>query len=125
MKLNNYDVIRQSRTQSDCINIDPLNAEEIKSALLSIKPKVVINLIALTNVDQCETKPVLAYKANYLPAYNIANAIKENDPSIKSIYISTDQLYCKNGYSKEHSIQPLNIYSQTKYLEILQLGIIL
>jgi len=85
-----------------------------KSLIKKYSPEVVINTIALTDVDKCEEHPEEAYNLNVVTAYNISRAVQ--DKKIKLVHISTDQLYdgLKSNYSEEDVTNPINVYGKTK-----------
>ena len=102
--------------------VDPV---ALSNLLYLVRPKVVINCIALTDVDQCELNPKLADELNHLLPQALARICAEL--GIYLIHISTDHydsplrtprkeddtLFGINKYGKtkmqgENSIQALN-----------------
>jgi len=80
------------------------------------KPDIIINTIALTDVNYCESNVMDAYKSNTQVIKNIASYYETEDCKFYLIQISTDQIYFGEGPHKENSIcQPVNVYSLTKY----------
>ncbi len=79
-----------------------------------IKPDIIINLIALTNVDQCEVKKKLAQKSNTLFVKNLVTAIKISSKDIYLVHISTDQVYSGRGNHRENIASPVNYYGISK-----------
>ena len=80
-----------------------------------LQPEVIINLIAATNVDQCERLPELAYELNSEVVKAIAGVnlvCKTYTPHI--IHISTDQVYAGLGPHKEARPRPCNVYGASK-----------
>jgi len=88
----------------------------LSNQILQINPDIVINTIALTNVDYCERDPDLAYKSNVVTAKNIA--VVCDQLSIPLVHFSTDHLFAGNEpYASEaSSCIPLNIYASTKLM---------
>jgi dTDP-4-dehydrorhamnose reductase len=83
--------------------------------LVKIEPEVIVNLIAATNVDQCEQFPDIAYELNSEVAKNIALASRDfigNSPHI--IHISSDQVYDGLGPHLESWPKPCNKYGASK-----------
>lgn len=83
--------------------------------IAKLKPDLIINLIAETNLDYCEKKKFFCKKINFLITKNISEMCGKYN--INQIYISTDQLYDdvkKNNHEKNTIIQ--NNYSKNKYL---------
>jgi dTDP-4-dehydrorhamnose reductase len=66
-----------------------------------IKPKVIINCAAMTNLELCELHPVLAYHYNVYGTKNVSEAAKEVKAFM--VHISTN-----------YAINPLNEYSWSK-----------
>src|SRR5450830_2101776 len=59
-----YRVIRQSRRVGADICFDPLDEVAVRSAIADHRPDAVINLIAESSVDICQTDMRQAYRAN-------------------------------------------------------------
>lgn len=80
----------------------------------TLKPDIIINTAGLTNIDECEKNPELAYKLNVKTTQNIAKASKAS--SAKLVHISTDHLFDGTAklYSEEAKTNPLNEYAKTK-----------
>ena len=77
--------------KTDRVNWHRLNATDIVSInelIYLLRPKVVINCIALTDVDKCESYPKLAADLNYLLPQTLAKICSEI--GIYLIHISTD-----------------------------------
>lgn len=99
----------------DGLNITDLNS--VKKCISEIKPDLVINSAAYTNVDGCEENYDLAFKVNSLGARNIAMGCE--DIGAKLIHISTDYVFEGKGEKpyKESDIPcPISAYGKTKFL---------
>jgi dTDP-4-dehydrorhamnose reductase len=110
-----YRVLKQSRGNSGDICCDPTDKEEITRLLISIQPVAVINLVALSNVDTCETDLSEAYMANVRSVEVLVFAILETQSRPHLIHISTDHVYKGTGPHIESSVSPINNYAMTKY----------
>ena len=108
------EIHRQGRNEGSMHKIDPINLNECDLIIKKIKPDIIINLIASTNVDECESNPKLAKIANTLIVENIKNSISLNNQNIYLIHISTDQVYSGPGPHFENNPNPINIYAKTK-----------
>jgi dTDP-4-dehydrorhamnose reductase len=81
-----------------------------------IRPDVVINLAAITDVDGCEdTKKELAERINGYGAGVVARLCKEHD--IRFVHLSTDYVF--DGaktlpYKENDPTNPLSVYGKTK-----------
>ena len=109
------DVFRQGRHSKADFIIDLTSQQEILNFLNKFKPDVIINLIALTNVDYCEENPLEAFISNSKIVENISNAITKCKIKIRLIHFSTDQVYDGNGNHFENIANPINVYGITKY----------
>jgi dTDP-4-dehydrorhamnose reductase len=77
-------------------------------------PDAIVHLVALTNVDQCETDPKSAYNLNVRALENICSWIRTRHPECKLINISTDQVYDGTHPSAESEIVLRNVYAWSK-----------
>ncbi len=102
------------------INFEKNNIEKL---ILNQKPTIIINCIALTDVDKCNYDIQKAYSANVKTIGDITRSIKKNNFNCKLVHISTDQVYnsleTKRG-NFESDINLNNIYSITKYMGELE-----
>ena len=119
-----YDFIKKkfhvkivTRQKKNGIYLKYYNLKNLKKIISKETPDVIINTIALTNVDKCEVKKKLAYDANVKITKLISNAIislKYKKPFF--IHISSDQVYSGLGPHNEKKPKPINYYSKTKLL---------
>tara|TARA_Y100000768_G_scaffold388882_1_gene388242 strand:+ start:8802 stop:9674 length:873 start_codon:yes stop_codon:yes gene_type:complete len=86
---------------------------KVNFLLDKIKPDIIINLAALTNVDLCEKDKRKANKLNYKIPHNLNNWIKKNKKTYL-IHFSTDQVYSRKGPHKENQVKIINNYARTK-----------
>ena len=113
-----YNVYRQGRGPDSQIKTDLLDCNKILDILHKIKPICVINLIAETNVDLCESNPETAFIANSLIPKKLSKAVSKYSDKLRFIHFSTDQLYNSKNFLDNHEDNPnlINVYSITKYL---------
>ncbi len=90
-----------------------LNYKNLYTIIKEERIERIVNLIALTDVNQCELYPHEAYLSNVQTVEKIINAIKLS--KVPLIHISTDHLYNTPGKSKEIDINICNTYALTKY----------
>ena len=88
---------------------------QVKTVLDLMKPEVIINLAALTNVDECEQHPQKAYLSNVRIVENLSKWIKESQNASHLIQISTDHMYDGSILHKENDITLSNYYAFSKY----------
>jgi len=109
-----YEVLVHGSSTHGDVQCDLTNRESVFALLKSTKPDCVVNLVALTNVDQCEQEPHAAYMLNVRTVENLAAALQEGD-SAHLVHISTDQVYDSPGPHREEDVYLKNIYALTKY----------
>jgi dTDP-4-dehydrorhamnose reductase len=108
-----HEVSRQGRNSDADIQLDPYDSKSIGKLITSLKPDLVVNLNALTDVDYCESHKSEAFLANT----RTVELLGENVSGSRSkfLHISTDQVYTSSGFQEEVDALPSNIYSLTKY----------
>lgn len=110
-----YRVFKQSRGQHGDLCCDPTNKDEVEKQLNSVQPDSVINLIALSNVDTCETDLRAAYQTNVHCVEILSTVIMKMSVKPHLVHISTDHLYQGNGPHDECTASPINLYALTKF----------
>lgn len=101
----------------DLEDLDITDISKVKEYIGSLKPDIVINPAAFTNVDGCEKDSDLAFKVNALGARNLAIACEMIEA--KLVHISTDYVFQGNGtepYSEYDLPDPVSIYGKSKLL---------
>ncbi|ETI91181.1 MAG: dTDP-4-dehydrorhamnose reductase [Clostridium butyricum DORA_1] len=113
---------------SECINnsqvfdfdvdkLDITDLKSVKNVLNTIKPDVVINCAAATNVDGCESDEDFAFKVNALGPRNLAIVCEEI--GAKLVQVSTDYVFSGVGEKPltEYDLTaPYSVYGKTKLL---------
>lgn len=105
------DVIEQAGISA----LDITKVENVLAAVRSIKPDVIINCAAYTNVDQCEKQWNLAYQINTIGPRNLS--IAAADVKAKIIHVSTDYVFDGKGtrpYTEFDAVGPVSAYGKTK-----------
>jgi dTDP-4-dehydrorhamnose reductase len=108
-------VIGAARSGADR-TIDVTNESALQSLIVNENPDIIVNTIAITNLDYCEKNPSLAYLTNTRPASIVAKICSKIDAS--SIHISTDHYYTGDKRKKHTETSPvtlINEYARTKY----------
>jgi dTDP-4-dehydrorhamnose reductase len=111
-----YEVVRHGRSGAADVNCDLSKCTETSEMLDAVRPDIILNLVALTNVDQCEEQVQLAYLVNVRSVENLA--AWQNHPDNKQcrlVHISTDQVYDGAGPHAEDDVVITNTYALTKY----------
>ena len=92
-----------------------LNYDILLAQIKKINPDIIINCIALTNIDKCEKQVKKSFFLNCkLPS--ILSLVCSN-LNIKFVHFSTDQLFGKNLRKKNEKTKPspISIYGKHKY----------
>jgi dTDP-4-dehydrorhamnose reductase len=99
----------------DLKELDLTDSAQIKRSLAELKPELVINCAAYTEVDAAEDKADLAFAVNATAPKVIAEEQARRGGAI--IHISTDYVFdgTKNGeYIESDPPNPLSVYGRTK-----------
>lgn len=109
-----HKVTRLGHTQAADLNADLASYEQAAQALDQSQPEVIINLVALTNVDRCEKHPQEAYLRNVRPVENLCLWMQAADRPCHFIQISSDQVYDGVGPHTEGELTIRNHYAMSK-----------
>jgi len=104
-------------TALDVDELDITNLIEVKKKIAILKPDVLINCAAATNVDGCESNENFAFKVNSIGPRNLAIASAEIDA--KLVQISTDYVFSGVGdrpLTEYDLTSPCSVYGKTKLL---------
>ena len=96
--------------------LDITNCDQVSSVCNELRPDVIINAAAYTNVDGAEANPELAYQVNAVGQRNLAFAAE--NIGAKICYISTDYVFngqATSPYNEYSNTEPLGVYGQSKY----------
>jgi dTDP-4-dehydrorhamnose reductase len=101
---------------SDIEECDIRNTNVLIEEICSKQPTLVFHLAAMTDVDECERHPELAYSINTLGTRNVALACQNCGATM--VYINTGSIY--NGekstpYTEFDKPDPINVYGKSKY----------
>jgi dTDP-4-dehydrorhamnose reductase len=95
--------------------LDIRSESQCQDLISKLRPKVVINAAAWTDVDLAESDEESAYKVNAVGALNLARA--SQSVSAVLVHISTDYVF-SGDYSGPHEIEflcePISAYGRTK-----------
>jgi dTDP-4-dehydrorhamnose reductase len=89
-------------------------AADTAALLESVRPAVVVNLAALTDVDRCEVEPAQAYRLNVQSVEHLAAGLRHQLPGSHLVQLSTDQVYDGPGPQREDSVCIRNVYALSK-----------
>ena len=96
-------------------NLDITNLTQVKENIKSIKPDVVINAAAYTNVEQAELEPQKAFSINETAVRNLAIVAREI--SSKFVHFSTDYVFSganEKPWKIGDEVKPLSVYGRSK-----------
>lgn len=114
-KLSN-EIVSAEVFAADVETLDITNLEQVKRYLNEVKPDVVINCAAFTNVDGCEENIDAAFKVNAIGPRNLAMVCEELGAKI--VNVSTDYVFDgepKEAQLREYDIaNPKSVYGKSK-----------
>lgn len=107
---------RLTNCSKDDFKIDIRDKNSIFNVLEKIKPDIIINCVAITDLDFLEEHPEVGFEINSEGSKNIA--IVSEKYGAKLIHISTDSVFDgkKGMYDENDSVNPINVYAKTKLL---------
>ncbi len=107
---------RLTNCSKDDFKIDIRDKNLIFDVLERIKPDLIVNCVAITDLDFLEDNPEIGFEINSEGSKNIALASKKYN--VKLIHISTDSLFDgeKGMYDESDHPKPINVYAKTKLL---------
>jgi len=95
---------------------DLRNPGQLVDLVERLRPRVIINAAAYTQVDQAESEPELAYKINAQAVATLADAARRVGALL--VHFSTDYLFDGGGdrpWREEDRPAPLNVYGLSKW----------
>lgn len=100
---------------TNTIDCDISDIRKTNKIVNEFKPDIILNLAAMTDLENCETNKDDCYGSNTIGAINLFNYCKDNN--IPYVFISTAGIF---GNDKEHYIeedipQPLSSYGKSKF----------
>ena len=99
----------------DIEEIDITSFESTRRVLLTLKPQVVVNAAAYTDVDGCETRRELAMQVNGEGVAHLALAVREI--GAKLVHVSTDYVFDgkkESPWLEDDPTNPLSVYGESK-----------
>ena len=99
----------------DVEEIDITDLASVQRVLVTLKPRLVVNAAAFTNVDGCETQAELALQVNGEGVAHLAMITKEIGATL--VQISTDYVFDGgkgSPYLEDDPTAPLSIYGESK-----------
>ena len=100
---------------TDVAELDITNASAVLCATEEIKPEVIINCAAYTNVDKAEDDEQTAHLINCTAVENLAAAAKQTGALL--VHVSTDYVFdgtSRTPYRESDTVAPINHYGEGK-----------
>jgi dTDP-4-dehydrorhamnose reductase len=94
-----------------------LSKNNFLNLIYKIKPSIIVNLAAYTNVEKAEIEKKKTKQINYLSVKKLVRYCETNET--KLIHISSDYIFKSNKkrlISENEKKNPINFYGYTKYL---------
>jgi dTDP-4-dehydrorhamnose reductase len=102
--------------------LDVTDEAAVAEAVASVRPALVVNAAAGTDVDGCESDPDGAHRANALGPWWLARACERTGATL--VTFSTDYVFggtapfgpggAPRGYSEDDPVAPLSVYGRSK-----------
>jgi dTDP-4-dehydrorhamnose reductase len=102
--------------------LDITDEASVAEAVAELRPALVVNAAAATNVDGCESDPVAAHRANALGPWWLARACERTGATL--VTFSTDYVFSgvapsgpgggPRGYVEHDPVAPLSVYGRSK-----------
>ena len=99
----------------DVEDLDITDNDACRAYFISNMPDICINCAAYTNVDDCETNQLDAFKVNAMGARNLARACEL--VGAKFVHVSTDYVFSGEGdtpFCEYDAVAPQSVYGKTK-----------
>ena len=100
---------------ADHKTLDITDIQAVRAAITALRPDIVVNCAAYTDVDKAESKPEIAMRVNGLGPRNLALACEATGAVL--LHISTDYVFDgeKEGpYEIWDTPNPINVYGKSK-----------
>jgi dTDP-4-dehydrorhamnose reductase len=104
----------ESNTENEYYTLDISQFSQLQALFHKVKPDVVINTAAMTNVDQCESEQALCHAINVNAVKYLCGLCLENQARL--IHISTDFIFdgTAGPYQEQDQPNPLSVYGRSK-----------
>jgi len=115
LKLAGHNVVTVGRSATNDFRCGVGDLKSVSSLFDELQPDIVINLVALTDVDLCEFDPRQAFWVNVRVTENIVFWIESAVKKCHLVQMSTDQVYDGTGPHFESDVMLSNYYAFSKY----------
>ena len=110
LKKSNHEVL-----ETDIEELDITQIDKVYEIVKTLKPEIILNFAAYTQVDKAEQEPEKAFLINGAGTQNLALICR--DFNIDLLHISTDYIFDgekKSPYTPFDSPNPINVYGLSK-----------
>ena len=99
---------------TEYVRLDITVRKDVREAVGTLNPSVIINCAAMTNVDACETERDMAWKINVGGVEHLVEAARAKGAMI--VHVSSDYVFDgKSGpYTEDDRPEPLSYYGKSK-----------
>jgi dTDP-4-dehydrorhamnose reductase len=111
-----HTVFCQGRRDMAQYKFEPDDSDKLIELIRLEEVDIIINLVALTDVDFCEENLQEAYRANVGVVEAIVQSIERSPSGLQPhlVQISSDQVYDEEGPHTEDHVDPCNVYALSK-----------
>lgn len=95
--------------------LDVSDGQRLQEVLRRLRPRVVVNAAAFTHVDDCERRPVDAFRVNALAVRDLAIVCAEM--GVRLVHVSTNYVFDgarDRPYDEDDPPAPLSVYGTSK-----------
>lgn len=97
-------------------DVDLSDDAALEALVLELRPSMIVNCVAVTSLDLCETNPALAFAVNARIPGLLAPLAGELDAQL--VHISSDHYFTGDGarkHTEEAEVKLVNDYARSKY----------
>ena len=115
LKKYGHNIVTQARVGDADYLVDLVDKSNVFEFLTIIRPALIVNLVGLTSVENCQEQTNAAYLVNTRTVENLAQWIQQAGTACHLIQISTDHVYDGIGPHTEEIVTLTNNYAFSKY----------
>ncbi|MEM2178939.1 MAG: dTDP-glucose 4,6-dehydratase [Candidatus Methanomethylicaceae archaeon] len=96
---------------------DLINFNFLSKLIKEEEVNAIVNIAAETHVDRSISNPRLFLESNTIGTFNLLEAVRNNNPNIRIIHVSTDEVYSDiliGSYKEEDRLKPSSPYAASK-----------
>ena len=101
-----------------CAELDVSSRASVRAVCAEVRPTVIVNLAAITDLEECERSPAVAYEINAWAVHLLVREARAR--GIPFIHISTAGVFdgTRESYTEDdaHEANPSSVYGKSKYM---------